>query len=513
MIKKSNIINTLSTVIVFNLISKLLGFIRDYFTAIKFGTSIEADAFLIASNIPNIIFMIIGIAINTTFIPLYNEVKANKSKKKLRDYYNNITTILVILSLILTILCEVFAPTISKLMAPGFSGEKLQLTIRLTRISSSVIVLNTIIYIYISILQCEDNFKIPAMIGIPYNIILILYYIFFADKYGVTGISILISIGLIVQVVILLIGLKRKNYKYKFIFNLKDIYLKKMIKLVVPIAIGTGVQQLNGIFNGIYASSLGNGVVASINYALKLNMLVIDILIMSIVTIYYQKISKAASEYKYDEVVRYSNKSICDILILIIPVVVILLTLNKPIVSLLFERGKFTGEATYMTSTALFYYSIGIFAVGINYTLTRVCYSFNDTRTPLKNTITSVLVNISLGYLLKQYMGIRGIALASSIGTIISSIILYFNVNKKLKGCINKETIKEISKMILASIPMIFVIIIFKIILLNNTYNLIKQVFILSFICILSIAIYVVSGTIFKIKILQNVKVSLLGKK
>ena len=187
-------------------------------------------------------------------------------------------------------------------MAPGFYGNTETLTILLTRILSSVIVFNTIIYIYTAILQCNNRFAIPASIGIPYNIVLIGYYIFFSDKYGVIGISIMVSIALIIQLAILYITLKRIGFKYKVYLNLKDKYIKKMIKLFIPVCIGTGMNQLNGIFNGIFASTLDSGSVAAMNYALKLNSLIVDILIVSFITVVYQNLSKVAAEKNYEKI-------------------------------------------------------------------------------------------------------------------------------------------------------------------------------------------------------------------
>ena len=503
---KGSVAKVISTIIIFSLMSKVLGFLRDYFTAVKFGTTAEADAFLMASNIPNTLFMLIGIAISTTFIPIYNDIKVSKSKEELQEFYNNITNILIFLSLVITILCEIFAPIIVSIMAPGFTGAKFVLTVKLTRILSSVIVLNTLIYLFISILQCEGNFNIPALIGIPYNIVLIFYYVFFADQYGVVGISIMVSIALMLQIIVLLKFLKQKKYKYFLKFNIKDKNLKKMMILIMPVAIGTGVQQLNGVFNGIYASSLGDGTVAAINYALKIYMLVIDIFILSIVTVYYQKISKAASEKNYDELKNNSNRSIMLIFIMLIPIVTLLLAYNEPIIKILFQRGKFNGEATGLTATALYYYCIGIFAVGVNYVLTRVCYSLNDTKTPLKNTIIAVLINISLGYILKSYMGIGGIALASTLGTIISAIILFINVNKIINGCINKKTIVSIMKLFISIAPMIILICISnKIVSISNLKGL-YQIIMISIMSLLTIISYILIAIAMDVEEILEIK-------
>ncbi|MBU3138156.1 murein biosynthesis integral membrane protein MurJ [Clostridium gasigenes] len=497
---KNNMFKTVSILIIMNLASKVLGFTRDYFTAIKFGTSLEADAYLMASNIPNILFVIIGTAITTTIIPIYNDIKCNRSKKELNIFLNNIITILLIISVTITIFCEFKSTTLVNIMAPGFEGYKYDLTVFLTRILSSVIILNTLIYIFTAILQCENMFTLPASIGIPYNIILIFYYIIFSERYGVVGIAIATSIALVIQVVLLLMGLKKLEYKYRFYINIKDENLKKIVKLLIPICIGTGMTQINGIFNGIFASSLESGSVASINYALKLNSLIIDIIIISITTVIYQNTTKIVAQKGIGAVNEESNRGIVTMFIVLVPVVLVASLYCEDIVKFLFERGQFDSVSTAITANAFFYYSLGLFAIAINSILSRVCYALGDTKTPMINTFFAIIVNISFGFLLKDILGVGGIALASSIGSVLSVILLYFNVRKKIPNCISKNTITVIIKLFIASIPLVIIIMYSKnfIIDINTTKPLVE---------LIKMSISIVSGVIMYLLILLILKV------
>lgn len=486
---KNNILKTASVMIVLNLCSKGLGFIRDYLTAIKFGTSMDADAYLMALNIPNILFVIIGTAITTILVPIYNDIKQNKSEKDLKDFISNIITILIIISFIITIFSEVFAPKLVNIMAPGFEGSKYALTVLLTRILSSVIVLNTLVYIFTTILQCENSFKLPAAIGIPYNLVLILYFIFFIEKFGVIGMSIMVSIALSIQIIILYIGLRKINFKYKLILNLKDKSLKKMLSMFIPVFIGTGMHQLNGIFNNMFASTLDGGSVAAINYALKLNMLISDIVIISITTVIYQNICKAYSNGS--NVSAESNKGIIIMFILLIPIITIASFYCEYIVKFLFERGAFTSESTYMTSQAFYYYSFGLFAVAINNILSRICYSQGNTKTPMVNTFFSIIINITLSLILKKYLGIGGIALASTIGNFVSIALLYNNIRKSAPNCISKDTVVVIGKLVISNIPLIILIIFSKQYILNiNSINIFIEMIKMLIIIIIGVALY-----------------------
>ncbi|RII35018.1 murein biosynthesis integral membrane protein MurJ [Clostridium chromiireducens] len=504
---RNSILKTASLMIMFNLFSKVLGFLRDYFTAVKFGTTREADAYLMASNIPNVLFVIIGTSIMTIIIPVYNEIKCKAENEELEKFTSNMITILFIVSLILTIFCELFAPQLVKIMAPGFSGYKYTLTVLLTRILASVIILNTLIYTFTAILQCENNFSLPASIGIPYNIVLIIYLIFYIDKFGVTGISAVVSIALIIQICILTYGLKKIKFKYKFYLNFKDKNFKKILTLLMPICIGTGMTQINGVFNGIYASSLDSGSVAAINYALKLNALIVDIIIVSITTIIYQNLTKVIFNSEGKTLYKETNRGIITMFIVLIPIVIIAAMYSQYIVKFLFQRGAFNSESTMLTAKAFYYYSLGLFAIAINNILSRVCYSLGDTKTPMINTFLAILVNISTGFILKDILGVGGIALASTIGSIVSVIALYFNINKKVKNCISKNTVVSVIKLFISCIPLILFIMYSKEYIINiNSSNVSLELIKIGIISMLGCVIYVCGGILLKIEEFRGLK-------
>lgn len=495
---KNNIFKTAKTMIILSFFSKLLGFLRDYFTATKLGVTIEADAFIMSSNIPNVLFVMLGIAITTTFVPIYNDIKVNSSEEELNKFTSNIINILLGISIVLTIMAECFAPAIVKIMAPGFTNEKFQLTVFLTRILVSAIIINTIVYIFISILQCENRFKMAAAIGIPYNIVLIIYYIFFSDKFGVVGISVMTAVGLVMQAALLVYDLKNVKFNYKFIFNFGDKHLKKMILLFIPIMLGTGMQQINGICNGIFASSLQDGSVASLNYGNKLYTLVVDIIIMSIATVTYQNLSFSASKKDYNDIRKIFNNSIVILFMILIPILAIILFLNVPIIKILFERGKFNGNSTIITANVLSCYSIGLFGAALNTLLSRLCYALNDTKLPMITTTFAVIINVSCAFILKEVMGVWGIALASSIGTVVSSTLLYFIVSNRMKRLFSIYTFKTIIKLICSIIPScLFLCVCRKYI--NYSLSIPNQILIVGCISFVSLIIYLTLAYIFKV--------------
>lgn len=448
--KRVSLLKITSMVIIINLLSKLTGFARDFITASKFGTSISADAFSMASVVPNIIFAIMGAAIVNTFVPIFNDVIVTKGEKRAFKFSNNVITLLTLLSIVLTLIGEVFCPQFVRLIAPDFHGFKYLLTIKLTRIFLLIIIVNTWVFLSTAILQAKEHFLIPALIGIPYNLLVIGYLIFFSSKYGVVGLTEVIVFSMFIQFLIHIPSLSKMKYKYRPILNISDNDLRKMTILLVPILLGTSVQQITSLFNGRFASSLETGSVAALSYASRLNSLVMDIFVISIVTVMYPRMAKLSSVDKLTELIDTFNNSIKSIIIILFPIMTIVLIESVPIVKILFERDAFSNKSTIMTATALFYYIIGILAAGLRELLSRMFYALKDTRTPMINSAITVFTNVILAYYLKDILKLGGIALASSIAAYISTLLLFIKLNSRLKNINYTKTIIVAFKVVFA---------------------------------------------------------------
>ncbi|CEI73362.1 murein biosynthesis integral membrane protein MurJ [Romboutsia hominis] len=410
------------------LLAKVLGFGRELVLASIYGTSSYSDAYLTAMNIPNVIFSAIGATLSTTFIPLYFETNKVGGKEKSLEFANNILNIVVITSIILAIVSLVFTKPLVKLFAIGFEGEILKTTIEFTRILVLGIIFIGLTDIMVAYLQIHNNFTIPGLISVPYNIIIIasiIMSIWIGPKFMVWG----TLIAIITKFIFLIPFAKKYSYKYKLRVDFKDPYLKKMFILVLPVFIGVMVTQANAMIDRTLASTLVEGSISALNYANRLNEFVLVLFIASVGSVMYPILSKLSSENNQEEIKKIIERCINCIIILAIPISVGAIVLSEPIVKVLFQRGAFDETATNMTSIALIMYSIGLVGLGLRDILRRIFYSLKDTKSPMVNGIISMLINIGLNLLLVKKMGHAGLALATSI----SSIICVFLFLKKLK--------------------------------------------------------------------------------
>lgn len=448
------------------MLAKVLGFIREIVLASSYGTTIYADAYLTAINIPSVFFIVLGTALGATFIPMYFEIERNIGKEGSLKYTNNILNILLLLCILTLIIGVLLSEPIVRIFAFGFNNEKLDITINFTKILFISIGFSGISYIMTSYLNANDNFIVPGLISIPRNIITIISIIL-SIKYGiyimVWGTLFGIASELLFQIPFAI----KYGYKYKVYINIKDKYIKKSIMLLGPVLIGVAVSQINVTVDRALASTLSDGAISSLNYANKLNGFVMGLFVTSIVSVIYPRLSKLSAEKNTEKLVEIIRSSINSIILIIIPITVGAIVLATPIVRLLFQRGAFDEMATQMTSIALIMYSIGMVSFGLRDILGKIFISFQDTKTPMINGVICMFMNIAINLILIKYFKHAGLALATSISGIISILIFFRDLKKKI-GYFGQDKIIKTTLKSLASAMIMGVVTYFTYSLLTN---------------------------------------------
>lgn len=435
------------------LTSKITGFFRDIVLAQTFGAGEITDAYLTALNIPVVLFDGISAALGTTFIPIYFKIKSSKGQEEVNKFTSNILNIVILISLVFVLLGVIFAPYIVKIFAVGFKGDVFDLTVNYSKILIFSMVFIAINGLVSSYLVASGNVYISGAITIPFNIFVIIAIIFasvtesYVMVYGTL-------IAYIAQLLFQLPLLIKKGYKHRLTVNLRDENIRQILFLVIPVFIGSYINQINAVVNRTLASTLDSGSITALNYANKLNMFAVGVIAVAISTIMYPILSKLASEGNKKLFKINISKSINMIVIIMLPIMVVMTTFSKEIVKVLFEEGSFNSHDTYLTSTALFFYSIGILAYGLKELLAKSFYSLQDTKTPVRNATISVVINIVFSIILVNIMGIGGLALASSISATVTTMLLLISLRKKIGKIGFSYILKTFIKGAIASIVM-----------------------------------------------------------
>ena len=432
MTKKQGLAQSAAMISVFTLLSKFLGFIREVMIADRFGSGMETDTYFVAMTATVIIVGTLGAALNTTLIPIFSEIGERYGNKGKLKYLNNILNLVLIITMVIIILGFIFSPIVIKVLAKGFEGAQFDLAVKLNRIGLPIALFLGLTHVLSGLLHSSQIFGPPAMSGLPYNFVFLIYLIFFSKNVNINVLMVVSVIAASTQFLILVPAVKHMGYKYKAKINFRDRYLSKAMVLILPVLLGSAVHQINVIVDKTLASDLIDGSISSLTYASRINEMVIAVFIMAITTVIFPMLSNAFSRDDIGEVKDILGQGVNIILLITVPATIGLLILAQPLVYLFFERNAFDELATMMTSQALTFYSIGLVGSSLRLMLNKVFYSLQDTVTPMKNGIIAVGLNLVLNLILVRTMWHSGLALATSISATLSTLLLMWNLRNKI---------------------------------------------------------------------------------
>ena len=452
---------TLIFMISATLLGKILGLARDILLANFFGTSIEASSFIIASRLPLTFFDIaLGAAVSSAFIPTFNSLLKNHSKDKAFGFANEFINLVFFLSLIITISLSIFTSYIVNAVAGPMDSKAYDLTLELTKILLPIIMLAAITFSFTGILQSLEEFIIPAMISVVSNTIIILYLSLFRAESDIYEVSYVMVIGWSMQLLIQLPFLFKYGFKVRPVFRYRSIpELKQVGLIMIPILISTWVQPINVWINTRLAtgiSSNSNSEVVILDYAYKLFIIVAGVIILGISNLVFPSMSKLATELPRTRYYTLLKSTLHMVTYYMIPITVGTIVLSYPIIKLLYLGGEFKEMDVYHVSSALKYYAVSIVFFGYREIYNKAYYSLGNSKFPLYFSIVGIVSNIILSLILVEYFGVNGLALAVSISTLLTAILLIIKFNYSEKNIIAFSDIFYFIKVLMNSIVMGF---------------------------------------------------------
>ena len=454
MLLKSGII-----VAFFTVLSRIFGLARELFIAATFGSSAIADCVNVAFKFPNLFRRIFGEgALSVVFIPIFSQ-KLLESRESGRKFSGEVLTLLFIILVLLTLIMQVAMPYLMVVIAPGFYevSEKYDLAILLCRITTPYLIFISITAILGGILNSVKNFAAFAFTPVIMNVCVILFTYFSEGKLSAHfAISYSLIIAGILQVAFMWFYVFKARLSFPPSFNFfNDPDVTKLLKNMGPASVSSGVQQINLFISQSIASFIP-GAVSILSYAERLYQLPLAIIGVTFGTILLPELSQIYKKKDITSANNLQNNAIILSLVLSVPATIGLFVLANPIIHLIYERGVFVSEDTSKTANALAAFSLGLPAFVIAKILIPVFYAKGDTKTPMRITIYSLLVNTFLNIVLMIPFGHVGIAMGSSIASWYNVWLLNkyarnsgdFTIFTKTKHCIYKIGISGLIMMV-----------------------------------------------------------------
>lgn len=441
------------------LISRILGFVRDVIIAQLFGTKMVADAFFVAYRIPNLLRRLLGEgALTAAVVPVFTEYLTTKSKEEVWKLANILFTIFILIFIITVATGVFFSPEIVRLIAPGYyqSPEKYALTVQLTRLMFPYLLFVGMAALTMGMLNSLRIFFIPALGPVFLNISMIVFALLLTPhlEEPIFALAAGVLVGGMMQFLIQIPSLMKKGFKYKIDLDTKNPGIRKIAVLMMPAILGMAVTEINIFVDTLLASLLPEGSVSYLYYGSRLVQFPQGVFAVAIGIAILPTFSQQAAKGQIEEIKETLSFGIRLVLFITIPATVGLIILGEPIINLLFERGAFVHQSTTATAYALFYYAFGLCAFSGVKVIVPAFYSLKDTATPAKIAVYSMIVNIFLNLLLMGPLKHGGLALATSLSSLMNVILLIIILRRRLGSLKGREILLSVIKLSIASIIM-----------------------------------------------------------
>lgn len=431
-----NLLRALVTVSGMTLLSRILGFVRDFIIARVFGAGAATDAFFVAFRLPNLLRRLFAEgAFSQAFVPILAEYRNRRGETETKRLVDHVSTSLFLAVLVITLIGMIATPILIYLTAPGFSSDptKFALTTAMTRIMFPYILCMSLVAMAAGILNTWSRFALPAFTPVLLNIAMIGGAWLLAPLMNppVLALAWAVVLGGVLQLGIQLPALAKIGMLPRVNFSLEDEGVRRILKLMAPAVVGVSVSQISLIINTIFASFLESGSVSWLYYADRLMEFPAGMLGAALGTILLPSLSKTHAEGRKSDFSALLDWGLRLTLLLTLPAALALAILAVPLLSTLFQHGAFTSGDVLRTREALVAYSIGLSGLILVKILAPAFYARQDIRTPVKIALLTLTVTQLMNLAFIGWLHHAGLALATGLASCLNAGLLYRGLRKR----------------------------------------------------------------------------------
>lgn len=391
--------------------------------AYHFGTATEYDIYLVAVAIPIALFALIS-GLSNLFIPAYAEASAaNKSGPEFTRLWSNFN-LMFLLAVVLTAVVAVFAQTIIRLSAPGFTPEQVNAAAKICRIASVIILFGCLETFFRSALNCEKRFYLPAGGPIAANVVFIAFVVFFSDRFSTHAILAGLVCGYFIQMLMVYTAFRSCRISKFFTFRVSADSTNRFFYVAVVIIMVEAASQLYTIIDRYFASSMSDGVISALGYTYILFMLPVSIFAYALATAIFPYLTDTVVQKDRAATGGLLTKGISVTLLLALPVSMLFWVFAREIVVLVFQRGAFDAGSVAVTSGLVRIFALGMAGQSLIWLMYRAFYAARKYNALLANIVIAIVTKIVLAYVLFSRFAELSLAMSSSISYTVSAVFL-----------------------------------------------------------------------------------------
>ena len=506
-------------IVIVILLSKIAGFLRDIIVANYYGASIVSDAYFYAYQIPALAIVILGGMggpFHSATVSVFSKLIKNfnvKPEFEIKKLFNTYETFSLLIFGSIALICFFFPQQVMNIIISQATPELSNLAACHLKLMSPVIVIGAFLGLYYGILVTHNKFLLPniAPSMLSFGIIFTLLF----SKGDETGsyLAIGTTIGALLQLLLQTPVVVKLGYAFKPCFEFfKNKNFNDILELLMPAFLSSTIGQIGIYVDIFFASSLAEGQWTAYGYANRIFQFPTGLMLSALLVPLFPLFSRLVAQEKFDEVRHYFNKGVGSLIYVGAFMMIFIFISRVDLISLALERGAFTHEATLMVADVLFFISLSIIPYMFRDSITRLYYSFNDSKTPFYIALGSILLKLIFNSILVKPMGINGLALSTTIITLINGTLLALIIRKRI-SIGYKHFAKQLAKILICA-GMAFVIGEFVNVLLIKFLadTFILKIVKVSIVFLISLITYIAFSNIFKIEYVNDVKEKLIAK-
>ena len=436
----SKILKSAFVVSTMTFLSRISGLIRDIAFANYLGSGAAADAFFVAFRIPNLFRRVFGEgAFSLAFVPVFSEYHHSRSEQETRDFVNRMLAQLGLAVLTVCVLGMLFSDALISLIAPGFKDdpEKFTMAADALQITFPYLFFISLVAMAAGIFNTYDRFAVPAVTPVLLNICLITAAVVYVpgNEHPTLVLAVAVCISGLLQFLLQIPFLKQQAIlpvpSFKKASDKKNDGVNKVFKLMLPVIYGSSVAQVNSIVNTVLASFLITGSVSWLYYSDRLMEFPLALFVLAISTVILPNLSKHHTQGDFKEFSRTLDWGLRVVLLIVVPSVIGMFVLSGQLMVTLFQYNEFSPNDALMSAKSLKAYSFGLIGLALVKVLAPGFYARQDTKTPVKIGVITMIANVILALILVGPFKHVGLALAFSLSSCLNAVLLLWLLLRK----------------------------------------------------------------------------------
>jgi putative peptidoglycan lipid II flippase len=458
--------------------SRVLGLVREIVMVTYLGLGPDMGAFTVASKVPNLVRTLLAdTALSAAFIPVFSGLLEKRHRREAWQVAYTVTVMATVILGLVTVIGIIFAPTVVKLVAPGFGKDPaiVSLTIHLMRIQFPTVVIMGIAGIFMGILNSYDHFALPALAQIVWNLVIIAGIMILSGSRGVTALSWSFLLGTMVQLLMQVPAVWIRRWRRSrqpvwvaeggrsiyeastfspWRLDLRNPAVRRVGLLIGPVILSLGVINFNAFIDTIVGTLISIPAPAYIDKAFRLFQLPQGVFAIAIGTVLFPAFSRHAAAGRMKELREDLSTGLRQIFFTTLPFAAFFAVLALPTVRLIYEHGKVTAGEAEMVASALTFFSVGMAFVSVNTLLNRAFYSIQKPWLPLITGVVNLALNAGLDLAFYKPLGVGGITLSTSLVSLFNFFALMFLLGPRIGGVDARRIAWSAARSIMALVPL-----------------------------------------------------------